>query len=50
MLFAVATPIVMIDPISEGTLIVVRVVNSIHKIPDTAAGSAIKMMSGSSHD
>ncbi len=36
--------------IREGTLIVVWVMNSIHKIPHTAPGRAIKMMSGSIHD
>ena len=48
MLFAVATPTHMIDPIRLGTLIVVRLAKSIHKIPQTAPGRAIRMISGSS--
>ncbi len=48
MLLAVATPMHMIDPISDGTLIVVRVAKSIQRIPPPAAGRAIRMMSGSS--
>ena len=50
MLLAVATPMHMIEPISEGTLKVVWVTNSIHTIPANAPGSAIRMMNGSSHD
>ena len=46
--FAVATPIVMIEPISDGTLNVVRLRYSIQRIPENAPGSAIKMMNGSS--
>ena len=46
MLFAVATPMHMIEPISEGTLKVVWVTNSIHTIPANAPGSAIRMMNG----
>ena len=40
----------MIAPISDGTLSVVPVTNSIHKIPAIAPGSAVRMMNGSSHD
>lgn len=47
MLFAVATPMVMIDPIMEGTLKVVPVINSIHSTPENASGSDVKMISGS---
>ncbi len=50
MLFAVATPMHMIAPVSDGTLIVVRERNSIHTMPASAAGSAEMMMNGSSHD
>ena len=50
MLFAVATPMLMIAPISEGTLMVVWVTNSISRMPDSAPGSAIRMMKGSSQD
>ncbi len=50
MLLAVATPIDMIDPISDGTLSVVRVTNSIQRMPAIAPGSAVRMMNGSSHD
>ena len=50
MLLAVATPMHMIEPISEGTLKVVCVTNSIHRIPDRAPGRAIRIMKGSSHD
>ena len=32
------------------TLIVVCVANSIHRIPISSPGSAVKMMNGSSHD
>ena len=49
-LFAVATPIHMIAPISDGTFRVVCVMNSIHRMPESAPGSAIRMMNGSSHD
>ena len=50
MLLAVATPIDMIDPTSDGTLSVVPVTNSIQRIPAIAPGSAVRMMNGSSHD
>ena len=50
MLFAVATPMHMIDPVSAGTLIVVWVTKSIQTIPASAAGSAEMMMNGSSQD
>ena len=50
MLLAVATPIDMIDPISDGTLSVVCVTNSVHRIPAMAPGSAVRMMKGSSQD
>ena len=48
MLFAVATPMLMIAPISDGTLNVVCVTNSIQRMPASAPGSAIRMMNGSS--
>ena len=50
MLFAVATPMHMIAPVSAGTLSVVCVTNSIHTMPASAAGSAVMMMNGSSQD
>ena len=50
MLFAVATPTHMIAPISAGTLAWCCVRNSIHTMPASAPGSAIRMMNGSSHD
>ena len=50
MLFAVATPTHMIDPMSAGTLSVVCERNSIQAMPAIAPGSAIKMTKGSSHD
>ena len=50
MLFAVATPTHMIEPISAGTDSVVPVRNSIQTMPASAPGSAIRMMNGSSHD
>ena len=50
MLLAVATPMHMIAPISEGTLSVVPVTNSIHRMPAIAPGSAVRMMNGSSQD
>ena len=50
MLLAVATPMHIIAPISEGTLSEVPVRNSIHRMPAVAPGSAIKIMKGSSHD
>src|SRR5271169_59685 len=50
MLLAVATPMHMIAPVKAGTLTVVRVMNRIHTIPASAAGSAEMMMKGSSQD
>jgi hypothetical protein len=50
MLLAVATPMHMMAPIIAGTLRVVCVTNSISTIPASAAGSAVMMMNGSSHD
>ena len=50
MLFAVATPMLMIAPIIEGTLMVVWVTNNISRMPANAPGSAIRIMNGSSHD
>ena len=48
MLLAVATPMVMMAPVSAGTLSVVPVRNSIHAMPASAAGSAVMMMAASS--
>ena len=50
MLLAVATPTHMMAPINDGTLSVVPVTNSIHKIPAIAPGSAVRMMNGSTQD
>ncbi len=50
MLLEVATPMLMIAPISDGTLMVVPVRKSIHKIPARAPGRAMRMISGSSQD
>ncbi len=50
MLFAVATPMHIMAPISDGTLSVVPVRKSIHRMPAIAPGRAIRMMNGSSHD
>ena len=50
MLFAVATPIHMMAPVSAGTLSVVPVISSIHAMPAMAAGSAVMMTNGSSQD
>ena len=50
MLFAVATPIHMIVPISAGTLNLVCVMKRNHAIPAKAAGKAEIMMKGSSQD
>ncbi len=47
---AVATPIVMMAPVSDGTDSVVPVTNSIHAMPASAAGRAVTMISGSIHD
>ena len=38
MLLAVATPMVMMAPVSAGTLIVVSVANRIHAMPASATG------------
>jgi hypothetical protein len=46
----VATPTHMIAPISAGIEMFVCVTNSIQSTPDSAPGSAIRMISGSSHD
>ena len=48
--FAVATPMHMMAPISEGTFKVVCVTNSIHRIPESVPGIAIRMMNGSIQD
>ena len=45
-----ATPIVMMEPVSAGTLICVPVTNNIHTMPHSAAGSAATIMKGSIHD
>ena len=49
-LFAVATPIHMMEPVSAGTLNVVCVTKRNHVIPANAAGNAEIIMNGSSHD
>ena len=49
-LFAVATPMHMIAPMSAGTLNVVPVVKRIHKIPARATGRAVMMIKGSLQD
>ena len=49
-LFAVATPMHMIAPVSAGTDSVVPVANSIHTMPASAAGSAVMMTKGSLQD
>ena len=49
-LFEVATPMLMIAPMSAGTESVVPVAKSIHTMPASAPGSAVRMMSGSRHD
>ena len=50
MLLEAATPIDMIAPINAGTLSVVPVRNRNTTMPASAAGSAVMMMNGSSHD
>ena len=50
MLFAVATPMHMTAPVNAGTLNVVWVRNSIHRMPASAPGNAVIMMNGSSQD
>src|SRR5258708_39149802 len=47
---AVATPMHMTAPVSEGTFNVVRVSNRNQQIPASAPGSAAMMINGSSHD
>ena len=50
MLFAVATPMAMIAPMSDGTFSVVPVMKSIQMMPHNAPGNAMMMMNGSVHD
>ena len=50
MLFAVATPTVMIAPIRDGTLNVVPVATSSQTMPQKAPGKAMMMISGSVQD
>ncbi len=50
MLFAVATPMHMMAPVSAGTESVVWVTNSIQTMPASAAGSAVMITNGSSQD
>ncbi len=50
MLFEVATPITMMQPMSDGTLIVVRVTKRAQRMPARAPGSAMRIMNGSIHD
>ena len=50
MLFAVATPMHMIAPVSAGTDNVVWVAKSIHTIPASAAGKAATITKGSDQD
>ena len=47
---AVATPMHITAPVSDGTLSVVRVSSSIQQMPASAPGSAVMMMKGSSQD
>ena len=47
---AVATPMHITAPVSEGTLRVVRVSSRIQAIPARAPGRAVMMMKGSSQD
>ena len=49
-LFAVATPMLMMVPISAGTLSVVCVRYNIQQIPASAAGKAVIMMNASLQD
>ena len=49
-LFAVTTPLNMSVPIRAGTLSGVCVTNRQSRMPASAAGSAVMMISGSSHD
>ena len=50
MLFDVATPMLMMAPMSAGTESVVPVAKSIQTIPAMAPGRAMRMISGSSQD
>src|SRR6266516_1809030 len=50
MLFAVATPMAIIAPMSDGTLSVVPVMKSIQMMPHNAPGGAMMMTNGSVHD
>ena len=50
MLFDVATPMLMIAPMSAGTDTVVCDAKSIQQMPARAPGSAARMISASSHD
>ena len=50
MLFAVATPMVMIAPVSAGTDSVVPLMKSIQAMPASAAGSAATMITASIQD
>ena len=50
MLLAVATPMVMMAPVSAGTLNVVAVKNNIQQIPASAAGNAVTMTKASIQD
>ena len=50
MLFAVATPMHMMAPMRAGTLSVVCVRKRNRTMPASAAGKAVMMMNGSSHD
>jgi hypothetical protein len=49
-LLEVATPMLMMVPMSAGTLSEVRVRNSIQQIPANAPGSAVMMMNASVQD
>ena len=48
MLLDVATPTHMMAPIRAGTLTVVWLTYSIHRMPASAPGKAVRMMNGSS--
>ncbi len=50
MLLAVATPMHMTMPVSDGTFRVVWVTSSIHRMPARAPGSAVMIIKGSSQD
>ena len=49
-LFAVATPMLIMVPMSAGTLSVVCVKNNIQEIPASAAGRAVMIMKASLYD